>query len=79
MLADERAEARRVFFADRVALGLQLLKRGVEVEGGPQHDGVEMRGVSAQRAQQLAEGKPDFPAGIVRLVLPMPLVPVGRS
>lgn len=38
-----------------------------------------MRGVSAQRARQLAEGKPDFPAGIVRLVLPMPLVPVRRS
>jgi hypothetical protein len=33
-----------------------------------------MRGVSLQRAQQLDSGKPDCPAAIAGLVLPMPLV-----
>jgi len=33
-----------------------------------------MRGASWQRAQQLAEGKPDCRAAIAGLVPPMPLV-----
>jgi hypothetical protein len=48
VFADERAEARRVFFADRVALGFQLLERGVEVDGGPQHHGVEDQAEDAE-------------------------------
>lgn len=41
LLADERAEARRVFFADRVALGFQLPERGVGVDGGLHHHSVK--------------------------------------
>ena len=54
MLADERAQPGRVFIADGVALGFQLLERGVEVDGGPQHDGVEDQAEDAELIFQAA-------------------------
>jgi len=41
MVAHERREARDVVVEDGVTLGAELVKRGVHVAGGPEHDAVE--------------------------------------
>ena len=54
VLAHERAEPGGVFLEHRVALGLQLPDRGVEVHRGPQHDGVEDQAEDAELVFQPA-------------------------
>jgi hypothetical protein len=48
VVTHERGQPREVLVADRVALGPQLLERGVHVEGVPQHDAVQDQAQGAE-------------------------------